>query len=51
MGQYLAWSIPSMRRFKFVQIKSLGSYMAQPKGINFYISIYREMIKKSSSQF
>jgi len=25
MGQYLAWSIPRTRRFKFVQIKFLGS--------------------------
>jgi len=25
MGQYLAWIIPRTRRFKFVQIKSLGS--------------------------
>jgi len=25
IGQYLAWSIPGTERFKFVQIKSLGS--------------------------
>jgi len=31
IGQYLAWSIPRTRRFKFVQIKSLGSQMAQPQ--------------------
>jgi len=24
MGQYLAWIIPRTRRFKFIQIKSLG---------------------------
>jgi len=28
MGQYLAWNIPRTRKFKFVQIKSLGSQMA-----------------------
>jgi len=33
MGQYLAWSIPRTRRFKFVQIKSLGSQMAPPQGL------------------
>jgi len=30
MGQYLAWIIPRTRRFKFVQIKSLGSQMVTP---------------------
>jgi len=30
MGQYLAWGIPRTGRFKFVQIKSLGSQMAMP---------------------
>jgi len=30
MGQYLAWSIPKTRKFKFVQMKSLGSQMAMP---------------------
>jgi len=33
MGQYLAWSIPRTRRFKFVQMKSLGSQMAPPQGL------------------
>jgi len=32
IGQYLAWSIPRTNRFKFDQIKSLGSKMATPKG-------------------
>jgi len=27
MGQYLAWIIPRTRKFKFVQMKSLGSQM------------------------
>jgi len=30
MGHYLAWIIPKTRRFKFVQIKSMGSQMAMP---------------------
>jgi len=30
VGQYLAWIIPRTRRFKIVQIKSLGSQMAMP---------------------
>jgi len=30
MGQYLAWSIPRTRKFKFVQMNSLGSQMAMP---------------------
>jgi len=50
IGQYLAWSIPSARKFKFVNIKSLGSCLAPPRGLNFYMVIYREMIKNSSSQ-
>jgi len=28
IGQYLAWIVPGARRFKFVQMKSLGSQMA-----------------------
>jgi len=28
MGQYLAWSNSWTRRFKFIQMKSLGSQMA-----------------------
>jgi len=28
MWQYLPWSIPRTRRFKFVQRKSLGSHLA-----------------------
>jgi len=35
---------------KEIQIKSLGSCMPHPRGLNFYAVIYREMIKKSSSQ-
>jgi len=30
MEQYLVWSIPRTRKFKFVQMKSLGSQMATP---------------------
>jgi len=33
MGQYLAWGIPRTERFKFVQMKSLGSQMALLKGL------------------
>jgi len=37
MGQYLAWDIPRRGTFKFVQIKSMESQMAMPKGdINLY---------------
>jgi len=50
MGEYLAWSIPRTRTFKVVQMKSLGSQMALPQGLNFYIVIYREILKKSSSR-
>jgi len=32
MGYYLDWSIPRTRRYNFVQIKTLGSYMAPPQG-------------------
>jgi len=32
------------------QMKSLGSYMVPSRGLNFYLVIYREMLKKSSSQ-
>jgi len=49
MGKYLAWSIPRTERFKFVQMKSLGSQWPHPRGLNFYIVIYRERLKKSSS--
>jgi len=45
MHWYLAWIIHGARRFKFVQIKSLGSCMAHHRGLNFYIVIYREMLK------
>jgi len=31
MEQSLAWSIAGTRRFRFVQIKSLGLKMASPK--------------------
>jgi len=37
--RYIAW------RLKFVQIKSLGSCIAHPRGLNFYTVIYREMLK------
>jgi len=50
IGQYLAWSFPGTRRFKFVQMKSLGSQMALPGGLNFYIVIYRELLKKIFSR-
>jgi len=50
MGQYIAWSIPRTRRLKFVQMKSLGSHMAMPQGLKLCIVIYREILKKSSSQ-
>jgi len=52
MGKYLAWSIPRTRRFKFVQMKSLGSQMAPHQGLKLVHSNvqYREMLKKSSSQ-
>jgi len=30
MGQFLAWIIPRTRRFKFVQMTSLGLQMAMP---------------------
>jgi len=50
MGQYLAWSIPRIERFKFVQMKSLGSKLPHPRGLNFYIVIYRERLKTFSSQ-
>jgi len=50
IGQYLAWNILGTRRFKFVKIKSLGSCMTHPRGLNFYIVIYKEMLKKCSSQ-
>jgi len=33
IGHYLAWSFLRTRRFKFVQMKSLGSQMAPPKGL------------------
>jgi len=34
-GTIFTWSIPRTRRFKFVQIKSLGSYMAPPQGLKY----------------
>jgi len=33
IGQYLAWSVPRIGRFNFVQMKSLGSQMAPPQGL------------------
>jgi len=45
MHWYLAWSILRARRFKIVQIKSVGLCKASPRGLNFYIVIYREMLK------
>jgi len=50
MHWYLAWSILGARKFNFVQIKSLGSYMAQPQGLKLYIEINREMFKKIFSR-
>jgi len=47
MGQYLAWSITRIRRFKFVQMKSLRSQMAPPQGLkHLHSDIYRELLKK-----
>jgi len=49
MGQYLAWSFPRTRRFKFVQMNSLGSQMAPPQGLKLlHCNIYKELLKKSS---
>jgi len=45
----LVWSIIGARRFKFVQISPQGHVWPHPRGLNFYIVIYREMLKKSSS--
>jgi len=42
IGQYLAWSFPSKRRFKSVQIKFLGSQMVPPQGL--------KLLKKSSQE-
>jgi len=50
MGQYLAWSISRTGRFKFVQMKCLGHKWPHHIGLNFYIVIYREMLKKCSSK-
>jgi len=51
MGYYLAWSIPRTRRFKTVQIKTLGSYMTPPQGlILLHSDIYWEILKQFSSQ-
>jgi len=50
MHCYLAGSILGIRRFKFVQMKSLGSYMARPSGLNFYKVIYKEMLYKCSEE-
>jgi len=33
MHRYLAWSILRTRRFKFVEMKSVGSCMALPQGL------------------
>jgi len=33
MHWYLAWSVLGAWRFKFVQVKSLGSCMAPPQGL------------------
>jgi len=33
IGQYLAWSFTRTRRFKFVQMKSIGSQMIPPQGL------------------
>jgi len=38
------------RRFKFVEMKSLGSQWPHPRGINFYIVKYWELLKKSSQE-
>jgi len=41
MGQYLAWTIPRTRRFKFIQIKFLGSQMVMRYG-----DLYRFILQK-----
>jgi len=51
MGYYLAWNIPRTRRFKIVQIKTLGWYMAPPQGLKLLHSdIYKKMLKQFSFQ-
>jgi len=39
IGQKLAWSIPRVRKFKFIHIQSLGLKWLRPKGTNF-IKVY-----------
>jgi len=39
-----------MEMIQIVQINTLGSCMAPPQGLKLYIVIYREMLKKYSSQ-
>jgi len=41
---------PQNKEIQFVQIKSRGYKWPHPRGLNFYIVIYREMIKTSSSK-
>jgi len=38
------------KEIQVYSIMSLGSCMAVPNGLNFYIVIYKEMVKKPSSQ-
>jgi len=45
MGQTLTWIIPRTNRFKFVQIKSLGSQMEScPKGTYFHFGLFRKIL-------
>jgi len=46
----IAWSVLCARRFRFVQMKSLGHIWSHPRGFNIYIVIYWEMPKKNCSQ-
>jgi len=51
MHRYLTWSVLGARRFRLVQIKSLGSCMVPPQGLTIsHSNIYREMLKKSSQE-
>jgi len=43
----LFWNIIICRRFKFVRIKSWGHVWPLPRGLNLYIVIYKEMLKKN----
>jgi len=46
MHWYLVWITLWEWRVKFVQMKSLGSYMDPPQRFKLYIVIYRDIFKK-----